>query len=297
MIKSMTGFGKAEYIFNSLKVTVEIKSLNSKQADLNIKMPSRFREQEAEIRNMLLNKLVRGKIDLFVTIENTGQANEAVQLNADYIGAYYRQLLDICETQQIPVPSAPDLIGVILRMPDAIKNERQEITEEEYGLLMRTVQQAISDVESFRIQEGQAMYQDLTRRIQLILEYLSQVEPFEKQRITSIRERLDQDLAEWVGEKNIDRNRFEQELIYYLEKLDITEEKVRLSNHCRYFLSTMDDAGDAASNGKKLGFITQEIGREINTMGSKANKVHIQQLVIRMKDELEKIKEQSLNIL
>lgn len=292
MMLSMTGFGHSEYTINKKKVSIEIKSLNSKQADINLKMPSVYRDKESEIRNLLINRLQRGKIDAFINIESLSTEENVAQLNAEAIGSYHKQLLDICKNQQIPVPD--DLLGYILRMPDAVKTDRQEICDEELDLLMEHVNKTVEAADAFRRQEGAALQKDLTHRVELILSYLEEITPFEKGRIDAYKTRIHQNLSDFIGENNIDRNRFEQEIIYYLEKLDITEEKVRLHNHGMYYIKTMQE--DKA-NGKKLGFITQEMGREINTIGSKANEVNIQQLVVRMKDELEKIKEQTLNIL
>ena len=290
-MKSMTGFGKAESVTDKRKIIIEIKTLNSKQADLIIKIPGIYKDRELEIRNELTNQLQRGKIDFFITIENEDEEITS-QFNETVINGYYRQLANIATKNNIPLP--PDILNFIVRMPDVLKIERQEPDEHEWQALLEGIRRALDQVNIFRQQEGLALVEDISRRIELIEFYITEVEKFESQRIEIIKNRLRQNLIEYVGENTIDQNRFEQELIYYLEKIDINEEKVRLRNHCSYFVLTMNE-GDGV--GKKLGFITQEMGREINTIGSKANHADMQQIVIQMKDELEKIKEQILNIL
>ena len=287
----MTGFGKAESVTDKRKIIIEIKTLNSKQADLTIKIPGIYKDRELEIRNELTNQLQRGKIDFFITIENEDE-DIASQFNETVISGYYRQLANIAAQNNIPLP--PDILNFIVRMPDVLKVERQEPDEREWQALLEGVRQALDQVNIFRQQEGLALVEDISRRIKHIEFYITEVEKLEPQRIEIIKNRLRQNLIEYVGENTIDQNRFEQEMIYYLEKIDINEEKVRLRNHCSYFVMTMKE-GDGV--GKKLGFITQEMGREINTIGSKANHADMQQIVIQMKDELEKIKEQILNVL
>jgi len=290
-MKSMTGFGKAESVNDKRKIIVEIRTLNSKQADLIIKAPNIYKDREPEIRNELINQLQRGKIELYITMEEMVE-DMMTQFNETAIRNYYQQLLHISLQNDIPLP--PDILNSIIRMPDVLKPEPQEADEHEWQMLLEGIHQALKHVNDFREQEGLALMEDMSERIRMIESYLNEIEKLEPQRTEMIRSRLRQNLIEYVGENTIDQNRFEQELIYYLEKIDINEEKVRLRSHCSYFVQTMNE-GDGV--GKKLGFIAQEMGREINTIGSKANNADIQQIVIQMKDELEKIKEQILNIL
>ncbi|MDR1673810.1 MAG: YicC family protein [Bacteroidales bacterium] len=291
-VKSMTGFGKAEYITDKQRnVTVEIRTLNSKQADINVKLPNVYKEKELEIRNELINRLQRGKIELFVSLDGNAEDMQN-RFDETVIKSYYDQLAKIAGDIHAALPV--NILSDIIRMPEVIKSERKEVAESEWAKLFDGISAAIDEVNKFRTQEGIALASDMIARIHLIEAGSSNLEKFETQRIETIKNRLYQNLAEYVGENTIDQNRFEQELIYYLEKIDITEERVRLSNHCRYFLATLDE-NDVI--GKKLGFLVQEIGRELNTIGSKANHADIQQIVIKMKDELEKIKEQTSNIL
>ena len=290
-MKSMTGFGKAECVNHQRKFIIEIRTLNSKQADITVKTPNAWKDRELEIRNELLTHLQRGKIELFITLEDMVD-DMMTQFNETAIINYYRQLVDIAERNDIPLPS--DILNSIVRMPDVLKLERQEPDEQEWQMLLGGIRQALQQVNHFREQEGLSLMEDISNRIHLIEAYIAEVEKYESQRMEYIKNRLRQNLIEYVGENHIDQNRFEQELIYFLDKIDINEEKVRLRNHCSYFVSTMNE-GDGV--GKKLGFIAQEIGREINTIGSKANNADMQQVVVQMKDELEKIKEQILNIL
>ncbi len=287
----MTGFGKAECVNDRRKIIIEIKTLNSKQADLIVKIPNTYKERELDLRNELTTQLQRGKIELYVSIEESVEGVMS-QFNETAVKSYYAQLSDIAKRNNIPLPS--DILASIIRMPDVLKSDRPELEEEEWAMLLEGIRQALEQVNNFRKQEGKALAEDIAARIGLIESYIDEIEKFEAPRMEVIKTRLRQNLAEYVGENTIDQNRFEQELIYYLEKIDINEEKVRLRNHCSYFMSTMRDNGGV---GKKLGFIAQEIGREINTIGSKANNADMQQTVIQMKDELEKIKEQILNIL
>ena len=290
-MKSMTGFGKSESVNDLRKIIIEIRTLNSKQADLNIKTPNAYKEREPEIRNELMTQLQRGKIEMSITIEDAID-DQMTQFNEAVIKSYYRQLVKIAALNGIPLPS--DILNSIVRMPDVMKLVRREPDEHEWQILLEGIRQAMQQVNSFREQEGLALKEDILNRIKLIESNIVEIEKFESQRIEAVKNRLRQSLIEYVGENAIDHNRFEQELIYYLEKMDINEEKVRLRNHCSYFVETMND-GDGV--GKKLGFIAQEMGREINTIGSKANNADMQQVVIQMKDELEKIKEQILNVL
>lgn len=291
MIKSMTGYGKAIAETPQKKITIEIKSLNSKQLDLNTKLPWLFKEKEPEIRNLISQKLDRGKIDLsvyFDVLEDEGMA----AINKSVVKNYYNQLKDIAGELNITIDN--QILPIIMRLPDALKSEKPELPEADWELLKKQIIESINVLDLYRSEEGRSIEADLKKRIAGILDSLSQIETFEPGRIQKVREKLISILKENKGTENLDKNRFEQELIFYLEKFDINEEKVRLRKHCEYFLETVDTE---APNGKILSFIAQEIGREINTMGSKANDASIQKLVVMMKDELEKIKEQTNNIL
>jgi len=291
MIKSMTGYGKAECEFQSKKITIEIKSLNSKQLDLNFRIPSIYREKELDIRNEINRELVRGKIELNIS-SDCATDEASVNFNTSLLKAYYKQVVDVSKELNLPVQD--DILSTLLRLPDVFKSDKQEVPEEEWTKLMSTVTLAIKSLNEFRLQEGKALEKDMTDRILLLTELSENLVKFEVQRLTKLKQKIRQSLLELVSSDKVDENRFEQELIYYIEKLDITEEKVRLANHCSYFIETMNES---EPSGKKLGFIAQEIGREINTIGSKANDADMQKIVIRMKDELEKIKEQVNNIL
>lgn len=286
MIQSMTGFGKASLQLQTKKVTVEIKSLNSKTLDLNTRMPSVYREMELKLRNQLSTRLERGKIDFSLFIEITGEET-STKLNVPIVKGYINQMKDV-----IPNSDLTELMKMAVRMPDALKTERDEIDENEWKQIQTVIDQAIINIENFRKDEGVALEKEFLLRIGNILAQMNEALNFDKDRIETIKTRLNTALEEL--KINVDQNRFEQELIFYIEKYDITEEKVRLENHLNYFIETL--AGTEA-NGRKLGFITQEMGREINTMGSKANHSDMQKLVVMMKDELEKIKEQVLNVL
>lgn len=290
MIKSMTGFGKGEASFGTKKITVELRSLNSKQLDLNIKLPALYRQSETELRNLVAQRLQRGKVDLFVSVESQ-QVETSAHINREIFREYLRQLNDALAFSGIDA-DYDAMLPVLMRMPDVVSVEAERVTEEESAALMAAAADAVERLDAFRVQEGAVLIADLLRRVDLIERYREEVVPFEKARTETIRARILDNLSKLGVE--VDRNRLEQEMIYYLEKLDITEEKVRLDNHCRYFREV---AGSEEDAGRKLGFIAQEMGREINTMGSKANESNIQILVVRMKDELEKIKEQVLNIL
>ncbi|MBN1251541.1 MAG: YicC family protein [Bacteroidales bacterium] len=292
MLKSMTGFGKASYESENKKVTVEIKSLNSKQADIFIKLPSQYKEKELILRNELIKNLNRGKIELSVWIDKT-ESDKNLSLNKETIKSYYNQLIEISKSLNKNIHNE-NIFQTILQLPDVIKSENNEIDENEWQIIADTVNKALVEISIFRTQEGNVLEKDFFDRIKNIKNLLNDIEPFEINRIDKIKDRIKQTLDEHLKNIDTDNNRFEQELIYYIEKLDITEEKVRLANHCKYFIETMQNEENA---GKKLGFIVQEIGREINTIGSKANSSEIQQIVVQMKDELEKIKEQVLNIL
>jgi len=288
----MTGFGKATNEYKDKKLTVEIKSLNSKQSDVNVRMPQQYREKELVLRNEVIQKLNRGKIDLSIWIEGN-DTDKTVQFNENLIKDYYIQLERVSKTIGQKLENE-QVMQIIMRLPDVLKTETKELDENEWNAIFETMQTAIAQLDEFRVQEGKVLETDFIKRIDRIVNMLNQLKPFEKERIEKIRERINQNLAENIENVDIDKNRFEQEIIFYLEKFDITEEKVRLRNHTSYFIETIDNEEFA---GKKLGFIAQEIGREINTIGSKANHVEIQMIVVQMKDELEKIKEQLLNIL
>jgi uncharacterized protein (TIGR00255 family) len=285
----MTGFGKATVELPGKKITVEIKSLNSKQLDASIKMPNAYKDKELEIRSEITKILERGKIDFYLSVEISGdQSNYTI--NKPLVMHYYKELQALSEE----INETIDLLPLALKMPDVLKTVREDIDEEEWSHVLIAVDDALNQADHFRIEEGALLAKDFAHRIGLIRQYMTEVVPFEKARVPIIRERLLKDISELMDSSKFDPNRFEQELIYYIEKLDITEEKIRLSKHIDYFLNTITEEG---SQGKKLGFITQELGREINTMGSKANDADIQKLVVQMKDELEKIKEQLMNIL
>ena len=286
----MTGYGIAESLYNNKKITVEIRTLNSKQLDLAVKLPNELRFAELDFRNRIGAKLFRGKIDTVITITDTS-ADSVNQIDPDVVASYLRQINGI--TEELGIAPAADMAGLLFRMPGIFNTTEQKYDEDFVAKIAETLETAVDTVDRFRIQEGQTLKRDLLHRVDLILGLLDQVEPFEKSRHETIKQKLVKNLSELTTEGQYDENRFEAELIYYLEKLDITEEKVRLRQHCNYFRESCDE--DQA--GKKLGFISQEMGREINTLGSKANEVNIQRLVVKMKDELEKIKEQVLNIL
>lgn len=286
MIQSMTGYGKAVAECSDKKITIEIRSLNSKSIDLNTRLPFLYKEKELDIRKILSEKLQRGKIDFTVNTEATAD-NKAQQINPEIIKAYINEFKAI-----VPEATDPELLAIVMRLPDVMAFTCKELDEEEWNIFLKVLYEAIDNLNEFRIAEGNVLEQDFIQRINKIKELLVQVEPFEKERIQTLKDRFTKNLEELSSE--YDPNRFEQELIYYLEKLDITEEKVRLKNHCEYFLESLNSN---ESEGKKLGFICQEIGREINTLGSKSNHSEMQKIVVQMKDELEKVKEQVLNIL
>jgi len=286
MIQSMTGYGKAVAEFSDKKITVEIRSLNSKSLDLNTRLPFLYKEKELEIRKLLSEKLQRGKIDFSITTEATS-LSKAQSINPDIIKAYISEFKQI-----VPEASDAELLAIVMRLPDVMAFTCKEIDEDEWKQALELILKAVENLSQFRLDEGKVLEQEFIQRNNSILSLLKEVEPFEKERIGTLKERFTKNLEELSSE--YDQNRFEQELIYYLEKLDITEEKVRLKNHCEYFLENLKSD---ESEGKKLGFICQEIGREINTLGSKSNHSGMQKIVVQMKDELEKMKEQVLNIL
>jgi len=287
----MTGFGKAEFEINNKKVTIEIKSLNSKQADINTRIPQLFREKEIEIRREINDRLIRGKIDISIYVESLGDTSNAV-INEGIVKSYFNSLSKISGDLELPVNER--LLQVVMRLPDTVKVQYEQLNEEEWLVLLKYIRMALDQVDQFRQQEGQAMEADLIENIQQIIRLQGEIEPFEQQRIENVKVRLTEALSKLQLNGNVNPDRFEQELIFYLERLDFNEEKVRLTNHCTYFLETMKESD---GNGKKLSFISQEIGREINTLGSKANESNIQRIVVQMKDFLERIKEQVLNVL
>ncbi len=290
MVKSMTGFGKGEAALRNKKITVEIRSLNSKQLDLSLRLPAVYRQSEYEIRNLIARTIQRGKVDVFVTVESQAVETSA-RINREVFREYLRQMNDTLSFSGIDA-GYDAILPVIMRLPDVVATEAEAISEEERAALLTAVEAAAAHLDAFREQEGAILIADLLRRVELIEQYKTEVVPFEKARTETVKARILDNLSKLAVD--VDRNRLEQEMIFYLEKLDITEEKVRLTNHCNYFREV---ASSEEGAGRKLGFIAQEMGREINTMGSKANEPNIQILVVKMKDELEKIKEQVLNIL
>ena len=292
MILSMTGYGKVIVDLPEKKVNIEIKSLNSKAMDLSTRMASLYREKEMEVRNLIAKQLERGKVDFSLWIEKKDTADVTVPINQSAMAAYYKRLSEIVEETGIPAPQ--DWFNTLLRMPEvmATKDEAVELTEEEWNQVSTGIQQAVQLLIDFRQQEGEALDKKFRMNIARIGELLASVEPYEKERVPKIKERILDSLSKLPVD--YDKNRLEQELIYYIEKLDINEEKQRLANHLTYFISTMEGQ---YGQGKKLGFIAQEMGREINTLGSKSNHAEMQKIVVQMKDELEQIKEQVLNVM
>jgi uncharacterized protein (TIGR00255 family) len=283
----MTGFGKATLQLPTKKITVEVKSLNSKGLDLNVRMPSAYREMELGLRNELSTKLERGKIDFSIYVEITGEQT-STKINVPIVKAYIAQMREVLGDNA----DETELMKMAVRMPDALKTERDEIDDGDWNEIQGVIEESIKNIQQFRISEGTALEKEFLHRIANIMTLMNQTVALDGERIDTVKSRLSAAIEEL--KVTLDENRFEQELIFYLEKYDITEEKVRLENHLNYFIETL--AGTEA-NGRKLGFITQEMGREINTMGSKSNHSQMQKLVVQMKDELEKIKEQVLNVL
>ena len=290
MVKSMTGFGKGEAALQNKKITVEIRSLNSNQLDLGLRLPAVYRQAEYEIRNIIARTIQRGKVDVFVTVESQDVETPA-RINKEVFREYLHQMTDTLAFAGIDA-DYDAIVPVIMRLPEVVSTETESISDEEHAALIAATEAAAARLDAFRMQEGAILIADLLGRVDRIESYKEEVVPFEKARTETIKARILDNLEKLQAD--VDRNRLEQEMIFYLEKLDITEEKVRLANHCRYFREVA--AGEEGA-GRKLGFIAQEMGREINTMGSKANESNIQILVVKMKDELEKIKEQVLNIL
>ncbi len=285
MIASMTGFGKSVYQAETKKITIEIKSLNSKGIEINVRIPSNYREKELEIRKLLSEKLVRGKVDFGLYIENTG-ADDSIRINKSMVLKYMEELKEISTNHQ------EHLLEIAMRLPESVSTAKEEIDADEWQIIIQTIDVAIKNIQTYRQSEGAALKKDIELRIENISNALNEIVELDASRKADMKVKLRKAVVEL--EATVDENRFEQELIYYLEKLDITEEIVRLKNHLEYFIQ---DLNHPESNGRKMGFISQEMGREINTIGSKANHAPMQKLVIHMKDELEKIKEQSLNVL
>ena len=298
MIYSMTGYGKAESQIANKKLIVEIRSLNSKSMDLNVRIAPQLRSKELEIRTLISQRLERGKVDLSIYYQDAAQGDTAsafAPINRDAFIYYYKELSAL--QHELGIPSQ-DLVATIMRMPDVTKlQDQSDITDEEWGIVLQTIEAAIAQFNAFREQEGASLYRMFCEKLDAIAALLSDVEPYEQGRVEKIKSRIEANLEQLSAatQQAIDRNRLEQEMIFYLEKLDITEEKVRLTNHLRYFRETMDNEGSGV--GKKLGFIAQEMGREINTLGSKSNQSEMQIIVVKMKDILEQIKEQVLNVL
>ena len=295
MIKSMTGYGKSEATLETGKITVEVRSLNGKTADISLKTSMLPKDKEMTVRQKIAAALTRGNIDFFITFEPNA-ADSAKKINMDLAMEYYQQIEQLAKrvgTSSLQINNPNDLIATILRMPEVMDAKKQDvITEDNWPIVEACIDQALASINEFRAHEGEVLYKDVTAKVENILEYSRQVETFEQERVEAIREKILSRFAELKAEP--DQSRLEQEMVYYIEKLDLNEERVRLRQHCKYFLDTI---AEEECPGKKLGFIAQEMGREINTTGSKANHTEIQKIVVKMKDELEKIKEQSLNIL
>ena len=291
MIRSMTGFGKTEFEVGTKKITLEIKSLNSKQLDINTRVPSMYREKDLEIRRLISETLTRGKVDFAIYLDNLGTESTS-RINAAIIKDYFAQLKAVHEELGLAINES--IMQSIMRLPETVKMVYDELDETEWLVVRENLIKTLENLNTFRDQEGLALKADIDANIANILDLLNQVEPFETQRMENVKTKIKESLDALQLNGSLDKNRFEQELIYYMEKLDINEEKVRLANHCSYFTETMNET---EPSGRKLGFIAQEIGREINTLGSKANESNLQRIVVQMKDNLEKIKEQVLNVL
>lgn len=287
----MTGFGKFIVEIPGKNISIEIKTLNSKQIDIYAKIPGFYKEKEISVRNMITKNIIRGKIE-FIMHSDILNTENTPKINQDVVQNYFQQLKEI--SNSLGINTDPNILQTIMRLPDTLKIERNALEESEWEIIEKGIEEALKELDDFRIQEGKSLEDEFVNRIKNIETLKAEVEKYEDERLETIKTRMNQNLSEFIPEASIDKNRFEQELIYFIEKLDVTEEKVRLDNHCKYFIEVMQNE---FPNGKKLGFITQEIGREINTLGSKANHTEIQKIVIRMKDELEKIKEQVLNVL
>jgi uncharacterized protein (TIGR00255 family) len=292
MLLSMTGYGKASCEYANRKITVEVKSLNSKQMDINTRIAAVYRDKELEIRNLVAQQLERGKVDFTLTVEEKGASGTLI--NQAVVANYYQQLQQVADNLHIAMPE--NILDTIMKLPDALKTDNATTSDDEWQAVQKVVLAALDQLTAFRTQEGRALQQMFDKKLERIGALLAEVEPFEKGRVQKIRDNIEKSLQDLSNDKkiDIDRNRFEQEMIFYIEKLDINEEKVRLRNHLKYFAETMQTEHAA---GKKLGFIAQEMGREINTLGSKSNQSEMQIIVVKMKDELEQIKEQVLNVL
>lgn len=291
MLLSMTGYGRAHGSFDEKTITVEIRALNSKMTDLKLRLPGDYKEKEVELRKLVTDHAERGKIDVVVDVQNADGA-AAVSLNEGLFRGYHRELSRLAKELGI---GQTDMLQAILRIPNVVASATGEVDEDEWAAVCETVTRALEHFQAFRRQEGKALEADLRLRVTNILLLLSEVRPFEQERFARMRERLRSNMEEAVGKESLDSNRFEQEILYYLEKMDITEEKVRLEQHCKYFLEQVENSKQSA--GRTLSFISQEMGREINTLGAKAYDADIQRIVVQMKDELEKIKEQLANVL
>jgi uncharacterized protein (TIGR00255 family) len=291
MLLSMTGYGRATRTFGEKTVTVEVRALNSKMTDIRFKMPFNYKEKEIELRRILTEQAERGKIDMSINIRSLA-GEEDYALNHDLFKSYYREIKSL--TAELEMPQV-DILNAILRLPNIVGSDEEGVSDEEWEATQTAINDALVDFKKFRSTEGAAMGKDLRERVAVILQLMNDVLPYEKERIVKLRLRMKQNLEEFLAKENVDKNRYEQEVLFYLEKIDITEEKVRLEQHCRYFVETMDDK-KSSSKGRTLNFITQEIGREVNTLGSKAYSSEIQHLVVQMKDELEKIKELIANL-
>lgn len=289
MLLSMTGYGRSVKSYNNKEISVEIKSLNGKTSDLRLRVPSNFKEKELDIRKMIMEGCMRGKLEAQVVV-SSAHGEEEYGLNKDLFKKY------LAELSEMAMPNdSSDYLQSILRIPNVVKAELKDLDEKEWEIIREVTIDALKNIRAFRKEEGDVTKVDFTTRVNSIMSHLESVEPFEKERVEKLKLRLKSKLEEFLTNEKVDPNRYEQEIIYYLEKLDINEEKVRLSQHCKYFLEILNNEADA--KGKKLGFIAQEMGREINTLGAKAQNAEIQQHVVGMKDELEKIKEQVLNII
>jgi uncharacterized protein (TIGR00255 family) len=289
MLLSMTGYGRESMSYKDKVIMVEIRSLNSKFTDMRMKIPQNYRDKETELRRVVMERVERGKVDMIIEVKSH-QGDDQYSLNTALFKKYYRELSKLSDELDMP---KGDLMMAILRLPNIVATDGDEIDEQEWETVMQTLQTTLNSFENFRLSEGKAMEDDMRMRVKVIQDYLSLLDPFETERVTRLRQRLHQNLEEYIGKEKIDENRFEQEILFYLEKIDITEEKVRLGQHCIYFVEELDKK--FAQKGRKLSFITQEMGREINTLGAKAYSSEIQKLVVGMKDELEKIKEQVAN--
>jgi len=290
MIKSMTGYGKAVGVVENKKISVEVRSLNGKFLDCSLRVPGLYRQKEMLVRSKAAKEVVRGKVDISISYESL-EGEQNFFINTDLLKNYYQGLSEVSKELNI---SEENVLGTLMKMPEVMRSEKQKLSEGEWVGIEKLIDEALVSFNSFRLAEGDVLKKEVEGRVNQIASLLVQVEPFETERIDTIKTRIKKNIDEIVSKEGFDQNRFEQELIFYMERYDITEEKVRLKAHCEHFIKTMNDE---EAQGKKLGFISQEIGREINTLGSKANHAEMQKIVVQMKDELEKIKEQALNIM